>query len=111
MLRVERQGTVDVIRPRGPLRGELLDESRGHVERLIRHGSPALVVDLSEAMLLSGQALEWLLETDYQCARRGGALGVAGAQELCAEALRITGVGSSLQQFPDVPSAVGSFAT
>lgn len=111
MLRIERQGTVDVVRPRGALRGELLEESREHTLRLIHRGSPALVVDLSDAMLLSSEALEWLLDLDCQCARRGGALGVAGAQELCCEALRITGVGASLQQFPDVSSAVGSFAT
>ena len=111
MLRIERPGTVDVIRPRGALRGELLEESRISTHRLIPRGSPALVVDLSEALLLSSEALEWLLDLDYQCAHRGGALGVAGPQELCSEALRITGVGASLQQFPDVSSAVGRFAT
>lgn len=111
MLRIERQGTVDVIHPRGALRGELLDDAREQTHRLIQRGSPALVVDLSEALLLSSKALEWLLDLDYQCARRGGALGVAGGEELCSEALRITGVGAAVQQFPDVSSAVGSFAT
>ncbi|WP_164104298.1 STAS domain-containing protein [Candidatus Laterigemmans baculatus] len=111
MLRIERQGIVDVVRPRGALRGELLEEARDQTERLIKRGSPALVVDLSETVLLSSQALEWLLELDYQCARRGGAVGVAAAEELCSEALRITGVGAAVQQFSDVSSAVGSFAT
>lgn len=111
MLRIERQGIVDVVRPRGPLRGELLSEARQRVLPLIRRGSPALVIDLGEVMLLSGAALEWLLELDSQCAQRGGAMSVAGAEELCAEALRITGVGASLQQFTDVSAAVGSFAT
>lgn len=110
MLRIERQGIVDVLRPRGPLRGELLEESREKAERLLRRGSPAVVLDLSETLLLSSEALEWLLELDRDCARRGGALAVAAAQELCVEALRITAVGEGLQKFSDVTSAVGSFA-
>lgn len=111
MLRIERQGIVDVFRPRGPLRGELLDESREKIARALRRGSPAVVLDLSETLLLSSEALEWLLELDRDCARRGGALAVAAAQELPAEALRITAVGQALQQFSNVTSAVGSFAT
>ena len=111
MLRIERQGTVDVLRPRGALRGELLEEAREHVERLLGRGVPAMVIDLSETLLVSSAALEWLIEVDHNCARRGGSLGVAAAEELCGEALRITGVGPLLQQFDDVPTAVGSFAT
>ena len=111
MLKIERQGSVDVLRPRGPLRGELLQDAKNATSLLIRSGWPALVLDLSQTLLLSGESLEWLLELDRQCADRGGSLHLAAPSDLCADALRVTGVGQSLQQFADVSTAVGRFAT
>lgn len=111
MLRIEKQGSVDVIRPRGPLRAELLNDARSAARRLIRKGCPSVVIDLNQTLLLSGEALEWLLEIDRQCADRGGAVFVAAASDLCGETLRITGVGQRLQVFADCTEAVGRFAT
>lgn len=111
MLRIERQGSVDVMRPRGPLRGELLDDARSAALRLTRRGCPTVVIDLSQTSLLSGEALEWLQEFDQYCVERGGAVLLAAASDLCAETLRITGIEQRLQIFHDCTEAVGSFAT
>lgn len=111
MLRIEKQGSVDIIRPRGPLRGELLDDVKAAARRLTRRGCPTIVIDLSQTLLLCGQALEWLQEFDRQCAERGGAACIASAPELCREAFRITGVEQRLQIFDDCAEAVGRFAT
>ena len=111
MLRIEKQGSVDVIRPRGPLRAELLEDARSAARRLIRRGCPSVVVDLSQTLLLCGEALEWLLELDRECADRGGAVFIAAASDLCSETLRITGVGQRIQVFEDCTEAVGRFAT
>jgi anti-anti-sigma factor len=111
MLRIDRQGSVDVIRPRGPLRGELLEDVRAAANRLTRRGCPTVVIDLSQTLLLSSEALQWLQEFDQHCAERGGAMLIAAASELCAETLRVTGVAERLQVFNDCAEAVGRFAT
>jgi anti-anti-sigma regulatory factor len=110
MLRIERQGSVDVIRPRGPLRGELLDDVREAAKRLIRRGCPAVVLDLGQTLLLSSLALEWIQEFDRECAERGGAFSLAAGSDLCKETLRVTGVGQRVQQFDDCVEAIGRFA-
>ena len=111
MLKLEKQGAVDVMRPVGPLREQLLDECQVIAERLVEQGCPAIVLDLGQTVMLNGKSLEWLRELDLQCAEHGGSLSVAGATDLCAEALRITGVGVGLQQFRDVASAVARYAS
>ncbi|XZE54711.1 STAS domain-containing protein [Planctomycetaceae bacterium SH139] len=111
MLTQERQGTVNVLRPSGPLRDDLLAATTAAADQKLAAGWPAIVVDLSQSILLSGAALEWLSELDQQCADAGGALCVAAANDLCADALRITGVGDSLQLFADLSTAVARFAS
>ena len=111
MLKVERQGAVDVIRPQGSVRDENLEELRAICQRLVDRGWPAIVLDLSQAALLSGEALQWLRDLDQQCADCGGSVCVAAPGEICAETLRITGVGQHLQLFPDVGLAVARFAS
>lgn len=111
MLRIERQGSVDVIRPRGPLRGDLLEDMRAAANRLTRRGCPSIVIDLSQTLLFSSEALEWLEEFDRRCAERGGSVCLAAASDLCAETLRVTGVGERLQVFQECAEAVGRFAT
>ncbi len=111
MLKIERQGSVDVMRVKGPLRSELLQDTKNAAKLLIRNGWPSIVLDLSQTLLLSGEALEWLLDFDRQCAERGGSFYLAEPSELCSESLRITGVGKSLQLYSDVSTAVGRFAT
>ncbi|MCC9601498.1 STAS domain-containing protein [Stieleria sp. JC731] len=110
MSKIEKHGTVYVVRSEGPLRGETtisLDELFSGT--MVGH-TPAVVVDLSEAALIDGSGLEWLVELSERCCHRGGCLRLSGVSELCADVLRITGVGSRIESFPDLTSALGSFA-
>lgn len=110
MINIEKQGAVSVMRPRGPLKDELLDTCRSKVEPLVHQGRPQVVMDLSETVLLDSAALQWLLELDAACGYRGGGFCVSNANGLCGEILSITGVGSQLQICADVKAALGRFA-
>ena len=111
MLHLERQGVVDVLRPEGPLREELLEECRIAASESIARGWPSIVLDLGQVVLLSGTAIEWLVEVDQLCSEQGGAICVTGVDDVCADALRITGVASHLQIFDAVSDAVSRFAS
>lgn len=110
MVVVERQGSVDIVRIDGALRQGVLDDARTATQRLLGRGFPSIIVDLGQAIVLSGHAIEWLLELDNQCGELGGGLIVAGAKDLTAEAIRITGASDRLQMVSDVTRAIGRFA-
>ena len=110
MIRMERQGTVDVLTPQGPLRHEVLDSSREATVALLRKSFPTIVVDLSQTVLVSSRGIEWLLELDRQCASAGGCLVVASANELTADALLVTGADLRLQVARNLTEALGRFS-
>jgi anti-anti-sigma factor len=110
MARLDRHGAVTVVRPSGPLRGDSLDAWNQQLEPMLSGGLPQVVIDLSETPLMDGAGLEWILGLDEVCCRRGGCVRICGAGELCRDILRITSVGSSVQQFEDLTTALASFA-
>ena len=110
MTRIDRHGAITVVRPNGPLRAETIEPLSNELESMINGGIPYIVVDLSETPLIDSAGLEWLLDYDELCCRRGGCLRICSAGELCRDILRITAVGESVQQFDDLTIALGSFA-
>lgn len=107
---VDRHGAVTVLRPTGPLRAEAIDDLDEQVRPVLSGGVPYMVIDLSETPLIDGEGLEWILNLDEVCCRRGGCVRICNAGELCRDILRITVVGASVQQFDDLTLALGSFA-
>jgi len=107
---VKRHGSVTVLRPDGPLREENLELINEDVTPHLGGGVPYLVIDLSDAPLIDGAGLEWILDLDETCCRRGGCVRLCNVGELCQDLLRITAVGASVQQFGDLTAALGSFA-
>jgi anti-anti-sigma factor len=110
MVGLTRHGAVTVVRPTGPLRKEAVDDWSKQLEPMLSGGLPYVVIDLSDTPLIDGAGLEWLVGLDERCCRRGGCVRLCGAGELCRDILRITSVGSSIQQFDDLTTALGSFA-
>ena len=110
MSTVERHGAVTVYRPSSPLREEEIERSDEDIRPHLRGGIPNLVIDLSETPLIDGAGLEWILKLDEECCRRGGCVRLCNIGELCQDILRITGVGKTVQQFPDLALALGSLA-
>lgn len=110
MASIERRGGVTVIRPDRPLQGAAIATLADDVRVSMRGGVPLVVMDLTETPLIDGAALEWLLDLNEYCCQRGGCVQLCNANELCRDILRITGVGAAMQQFPDLTTALGSFA-
>jgi len=110
MSRLDRHGAVTVLRPTGPLRTEAIESLDDELQPMLRGGVPYLVIDLSETPLIDSAGLEWILGLDETCCRRGGCVRICSAGELCRDILRITAVGSSVQQFDDLTVTLGSFA-
>ena len=110
MSRTDRHGAVTVLRPSGPLRAEAIDPLEEEIQAMLCGGMPYVVLDLSETPLIDGAGLEWILELDETCCRRGGCVRICCAGELCRDILRITAVGATVQQFDDLTVALGSFA-
>lgn len=111
MARVERIGSIDVVRSPGTLRDEALEELQSTCQQLLRHGFPSIIIDLTQTVVISGLGLQWLLQLDRDCSQLGGVVVVAGAHDLAAEALSITGVGPQLQLAPDMMTALARFAS
>ena len=110
MSRLDRHGAVTVLRPEGPLRVEAIESLVEEIGPMLSGGIPYVVLDLSETPLIDGAGLEWILDLNDTCCRRGGCVRICGAGELCRDILRVTAVGASLQEFDDLTLALGSFA-
>ena len=110
MSRVDRHGAVVVLRPSAPVRSDSIESLDEQIQTTLAGGMPYVVLDLSETPLIDGAGLEWILELDESCCRRGGCVRICGAGELCRDILRITAVGTTIQQFEDLTLALGSFA-
>jgi anti-anti-sigma factor len=107
---VERHGSVAVLQPKGPLRHDTVGDLDEPLRQAISVGVPLVVIDLSETALIDGAGLEWILDLDQQCCHRGGCVRLCSVGELCGDLLRITAVGSTVQQFENLEAALGSFA-
>jgi anti-anti-sigma factor len=110
MFPVEKQGAVSVVRPQVPLVGELCDSFASAVLAGLGAGRPMLVVDLHGVPLVDSLGLETLVDLREKVEARGGAVKLAAVNSLCADILRVTGVGDRFEQHHQVKTAVGSFA-
>ena len=110
MTTIQRHGSITVLRPQGPLREENLEILDEDFRPQLTGGVPRVVVDLTETPLIDGAGLEWILDLDEECCRRGGSVRLCSVGELCRDLLRITCVGSRVQQFKHLTAALGSYA-
>ncbi len=107
---LEQHGSVAVLHPSGALRHDVVEDLDETLRKSISIGVPLVVIDLSKTALIDGAGLEWILTLDEECCRRGGCVRLCSVGELCGDLLRITSVGSSVQQFENLEAALGSFA-
>lgn len=110
MFPFEKQGAVGVVHPKGPLEASHCDEFKRIVLQGLGVGRPMLVVDFHDVPLVDSVGLETLVELRESLESKGGAMKFAAINPLCADILRVTGVGQKFEQHDLVRSAVGSFA-
>ncbi len=109
-MHAQRHGAIGVLRPRGVLNASALEAADSALAQLQLIGRLMVVLDLSETVVFDGAALEWLLTLDESCGTLGGGICLANPNELCKEILQLTGVEERVGVFPDLASAMGSFA-
>ena len=109
MFEQTRQGSVDVIFGGDPLNSEIVDRLRPLLELYLEEGQPHVVLDLQGVPLIDSAGLELLLDIHEQYQQRGGALKLSSVNALCAEILKVSGVGRQLETYSDTGAAVGSF--
>lgn len=109
MISMAPQGAVEVVRLSGPLNHDNASKLVETVESGLTDGQPLLVLDMSDVPLLDSAALEALMDLHDWAQLRGGIVKLASLSPLCADVMRVTGVGSYFQIHKDVKSAVGSF--
>ena len=76
---------------------------------VLEDGQPHVVFDMQGVPLVDSRGLELLLQMHDAYKRLGGDLKLASVNPLCAEILKITGVGPHFEIYRDTGAAVGSF--
>lgn len=109
MFESTRQGAVQLVTGSDPVTAPFADKLADKLAECAAAGLPRIVVDLTTIPLVDSRGLEVLLDAGEHCRKRGGALLVAGANPLCHDILRITGVSERIREFDDVSQAIRSF--
>jgi anti-anti-sigma factor len=109
MFEHNRQGAIDLIGGGDRISGGRVEELAEVFELCAKHGQPRVVLDLQGVALFDSAGLELLLDSQEDFQRMGGALKLANPGPLCAEVLKLTGVGARFEVFGDAGSAVRSF--
>jgi len=104
------QGAVNVIRGDLPLTTDHTEQVGRLLQQCLNKGQPYAVLDLGKVPLVDSAGLELLLDFHDEFQQVGGTLKLAAPNPLCREILSITGLAESFEIFPEVLSAVGSFA-
>ena len=110
MFPFEKQGAVGVIRPQGPIEAAHCEQLKRTALDGLGMGRPMLVIDFHEVPLIDSAGLELLVDLRHELEAKGGAVKLAAVNSLCADILRLTGVGQQFEQHQLVRTAVGSFA-
>ena len=109
MFEQKRQGAIDVIGGGDRISGDRVPELAAVLENCAKRGQPRVVLDLHGVALVDSSGLELLLATQEEFQRTGGALKLANPGALCAEVLKVTGVGSKVEGFGETGGAGRSF--
>lgn len=109
MFAVKRQGAVDVVEPKVPLKGEYVEELHETIVHCHHKGVPMVVLNLHDVPLLDSAGLEGLLDVKDQVEAHRGFVKLAAFSPLVRDILRVSGVEQSFELFEDVKAAVRSF--
>ncbi len=106
----EKQGAVDLISITQSLNAEIAPELSQVIEQQLGNGQPMAVLDLQRASLIDSAGLEVLLDCQEAFQARGGMLKLSGANGLCRDILRATGVEERFELYAETNEAVRSFS-
>ena len=107
---VRSQGPVKVIKLRGRLSlGETVDRLRATVEDLMTTGDTRLVMDLEELTTVDSSGIGLLTRCMTSAKKQGGALKLVNPSKFVMQTLKLVGLLSLFEIFPDAQAAAASF--
>lgn len=110
-IEVRSQGQVKVIKLRGRLSlGEPVDRLRATVEDLLGSGENRLVLDLAELGTVDSSGIGLFSKFLTSTKQHGGSLKLVNPSKFVVQTLKLVGLLNLFEVFPDVSSAVASFA-
>jgi anti-sigma B factor antagonist len=104
-----QKGAVTVVSGNVPLNRENVPLASQHLLACLADGQPMAVLDLGDVPLIDSSGLEFLLDSQDEFARRGGAVKLARLSPLCRDVLHVTRVERYFEIHANVMDAVGSF--
>ncbi len=104
-----RMGTVDIIKPNGPLVDEDADTLIEDIKGRLDAPNPRFVLDLQEVPYMDSRGIEGLVETAMDLQQRGARLRLASTPATCREILELTGQAQRFEFFDHAKDAVRSF--
>ena len=107
---IAHERDVTVVAVAGSLDALTADALAEAMQAQVRAGRTRLVAALAGLDYTSSAGLRVLLATVKDARSRGGDLRVAGAQPRVQRVLTLSGFTDILRSYPDVPSAVASWA-
>ncbi|MEP6768575.1 MAG: STAS domain-containing protein [Acidobacteriota bacterium] len=107
---VDRRDSVTIVSVSGSVDGLTSAELSAAFRRELQSGQSRLVGDFTGVDYTSSAGLRALLETVKEARRQGGDLRLASVRPEVLRVLELSGFTGILKLFPDVPSAVASFA-
>lgn len=109
-LKTVANGDVRVVAVKGNLDALTAPELADALAAQLREGNAKLVADLAELEYTSSAGLRVLLNGAKDARSKGGDLRFSGAQPNVKKVLDLSGFMSIIKSFPDVDSAVASYA-
>lgn len=110
-MRVDEQthGAVTVVRPRGPISQSEAEGFAISVRGAAMRSLGRLVIDVADVPYVDSKGLECIMDLADEMGQNGQTLKLCGVCETVREAMDLTDVLQSVEQFEDVSSAVRSF--
>ena len=109
-IEVRNQGAVKVVKLRGRLSlGEPCDRLRATMEDLIGAGDNRLVLDLEELATMDSSGIGLVTRFLTSTKQQGGSLKLVNPSKFVVQTLKLVGLLSLFEVYPDTQAAAASF--
>ena len=109
-IEVRNQGAVKIVKLRGRLSlGEPCDRLRATIEDLIGAGDNRLVLDLEELATMDSSGIGLVTRFLTSAKQQGGSLKLVNPSKFVIQTLKLVGLLSLFEVYPDTQSAAASF--
>jgi anti-anti-sigma factor len=106
---VQSIGTVEILTPAAALVDDDAHEFCALLAERVNVQSPRIVISMPDVPYMDSTAIEGLLDSAENLARRALALRLVSVTPACRESLELTGIAGNFRFFEDVQDAVRSF--